>query len=212
MLIDALDSRTLRATDCYGQRFMRAGRYPYHVLPAGGRSLADEFPYAVVVREGDSNSEMKQHTVPVAREGRAFVPKPEIEIEIDQGDLVLWNCPSAGTGFEVLGEKAFFGNSSLTNECGYSHAFGVAGDYEWTDANGSGLGGVVHVVDPTCRSEVDLRAWRDRLSNGTVVMITDGVVEAAEVTIEVGQTVFFAVVSSNGVTITDRRLLDDSAG
>jgi len=194
---------------------MRPGRYPYHIVPAGGSRLADDHPYAVVVQEGAPGAAMQQHTVPVVREGRALVPgraiAPEQEIVIAQGDLVLWNSSESPTGYEVVGEQGFFRSSSLTNECGYSHAFGAAGDYQWTDAHGSGIGGTVHVLAPTIRTDDDLRAWRERLSAATLVTITDGVVDASDVTIEVGQTVFFAVVSSAGITITDRRLLDMSA-
>jgi hypothetical protein len=43
-------------------------------------------------------------------------------------------------------------------------------------------------------------------SKGTVVMVANDKANPAEVEIEVGQTVFFAIVAGRGITITDRRL------
>ncbi len=48
---------------------------------------------------------------------------------------------------------------------------------------------------------------------GTVITIADGKVEPGEADVFVGQTVFFAVVTGPGVSVTDERLLgkwDDS--
>ena len=45
--LDTLDSRALRAVDCYGQRFMREGGYAYHVLPSGGGALSQERPFKI---------------------------------------------------------------------------------------------------------------------------------------------------------------------
>ena len=42
--------------------------------------------------------------------------------------MVLWNCTdSKAMPYVVVGEKAFFASHRLTNECGYSHAFGSPG-------------------------------------------------------------------------------------
>ena len=43
-------------------------------------------------------------------------------------------------------------------------------------------------------------------------MITDKKVDPAKLDIVVGQTVFFAVVTSGGISITDERLLELGAG
>ena len=122
--------------------------------------------------------------------------------------MVVWNSPDAATRpFAVVGEKEFFGSSALTNECGYTHVFMTAGEHEYVDANGSGLRGVVRVADPQLGGPEDLRAWQSRLGEGTLVMISDGRPEPAEVDIVLGQTVFFAVVKGTGVTITDASLV-----
>ena len=201
-MTDHLDSRTLHRTDCFGQRFMRPGTYRYRLGPAGSAGLAREFPYAVEVLDEASGKEMAQTNVTVRLEGKEFVPD-EPQVRIGVGDLVLWHCPDPqGRPYAVAGEKDFFASDRLVNESGYSHVF-----YQWTDAYGSGLGGVVSVKAPDCRTAEELRAWQGRLADSTLVMVSDGRAEPAEVEVEVGQTVFFAVVTGPGVSVTDVRLL-----
>jgi hypothetical protein len=173
--------------------------------------VSDDRPYSVLVREPTSGDAMQQRTVRLAYDGRGFVPD-QTEVVIDAGDLVLWNCTQAPVGCEIVGDKGFFRSSALTNECGYSHAFGMPGDYEWGDAHGHAHGheihGVVHVLTPDRRNDEDLRSWRERLATPTLVTIIDAEVDTPEVTVEVGQTVFFAVVRGPGLSITDQRILD----
>jgi plastocyanin len=220
---DNLDSRALRSTDCYGQRFMKPGTYPYALVPAGGAGATGDFPYVVEVVENASGRERDMHqttvTVRFVKErhgdccdertsdpGR-FVPD-EARVTIDAGDLIVWNSPDAATRpFAVDGQQDFFGSTALTNECGYSHVFMTPGEHEYVDAHGSGLRGVVRVADPKPRNRDELRAWQSRLGEGTLVMVSDGQPEPAEVEIMLGQTVFFAVVKGPGVTITDSSLV-----
>ena len=218
-----LDSRALRNTDCYGQRFMKPGTYAYALAPAGAAGAGGEFPYVVEVveRSGKRDREMQQTIVRVrfvkerhgeccderyADPGR-FVPDQE-RVTVEAGDMVLWNSPDAATRpFVVEGQKEFFGSAALTNECGYTHVFRTPGEHEYVDANGSGLRGIVRVADPTPRNAAELRAWQARLGEGALVMINDARPEPAEVEIMLGQTVFFAVVNGPGVTITDAGLV-----
>jgi plastocyanin len=221
---DHLDSRALRNTDCYGQRFMKPGTYAYALVPAGSIGATREYPYTVEVvekLESRGEGEMRQELVTVsyvkephedrcgerpAKPGR-FAPDVD-RVTVEAGDMVLWNSPGASTRpFTVDGAKDFFGNAALTNECGYTHVFSVPGDYEWVDANGSGLRGKVCVTDPAPRTSKELRAWQSRLGEGTLVMIRDGEAQPAEVEVTLGQTVFFAVVNGPGVSITDARLV-----
>jgi plastocyanin len=220
-----LDSRALRNTDCYGQRFMKPGIYPYALVPAGGAGASSDFPYVVEVVEKSSERDggMNQSTVTVRfvkeRHGDCcdertsdpgrFVPDQE-RVTVEAGDMVVWNSPDAATRpFGVDGQKEFFSSSVLTNECGYTHVFMTPGEHEYVDANGSGLRGVVRVADPKPRNTDDLRAWQARLGEGALVMINDGRPEPAEVEIMLGQTVFFAVVTGPGVTITDASLVGE---
>ncbi|CAI9419836.1 cupredoxin domain-containing protein [Nocardioides sp. T2.26MG-1] len=223
-MTENLDSRALRNTDCYGQRFMKPGTYPYALVPAGGPGAGGDFPYVVEVVEKSSKGEraMHQATVTVRFEkerhgdccdertsgpGR-FVPDLE-RVTVEAGDMVVWNSPDAATRpFAVDGEKEFFGSSALTNECGYTHVFTTPGEHEYADAYGSGLRGVVRVADPQPRNQKELRAWRARLAEGALVMINDGRPEPAELEIVLGQTVFFAVVTGPGVTITEASLVE----
>lgn len=204
--LDTLDSRALRAVDCYGQRFMREGGYAYHVLPAGGGAVNLERPFRIDVSSRKSDGKMTQHHVPLRWHGQGFVPEKD-KLAIEAGDLVSWNCPDQkAPAFEIAGDKDFFGSASLVNECGYSHAFGLPGTYHWTDAHGSGLRGVVRVKAVQCAKREEIAKWQASLAKATLVMVSQGKAEPAEVDIVVGQTVYFAVVIGPGVTITDERL------
>jgi plastocyanin len=206
-MIDAFDSRAMRRTDCYGQRFMRTGEYRYDIVPSSWGSVTTDGPYAIEVGGSKaSNGPMHQHNVVVETDGKKFRPDLEV-VKIEEGDLVLWNCPHASSPFAVVGDEDFFGSSRLVNECGYSHAFASAGRYRWMDANGSGIGGSVLVADPPGGTAEDFRRWKQSLTKGTLVMIADGRADPADIEITTGQTVYFAVVTGPGITITDIRLL-----
>lgn len=211
-MVDSFDSRALRSTDCYAQRFMKIGTYHYNVLPVGGHCVTEERPFSVKVTERAAKTRMAQRSVVVkADRGRFSVDRDEVTIEA--GDLVMWNCADTrAMPYMVVGEKEFFGSHRLLNESGYSHAFGWAGEYRWRDAYGSRAAGVVRVKNPGCRSEADFQGWRKSLAKGTVVMITDGRAEPEDVEIVTGQTVFFAVTKGPGVSITDHRLLAPEGG
>src|SRR5215475_13468120 len=86
---DALDSRALRYTDCYGQRFMRAGTFRYHVMPSGGRDVNLERPYVVNVGERKQDGKMSQHSLALQWSDRRFVPSDR-KIDIEVGDIVVW--------------------------------------------------------------------------------------------------------------------------
>ena len=206
-MLNVLDSRALQRTDCYGQRFMKAGDYPYNIVPAYGALISTDRPFKVRVSDGDAKSRMKQYDVPIRScDGKFEVPDPELVIKV--GDMVLWNCSDRNAlPYAVVGDHEFFSSNRLVNESGFSHAFGAAGDYHWIDAHGSGASGVVKVRDPGCKDERDLKRWRQTLAKGTLVMIDDGKVDRSEVEIVTGQTVFFLVVKGPGISITDARLL-----
>lgn len=206
-MIDTLDSRALRLTDCYGQRFMKVGAFPYNVLPAHGDSITEERPFTVKVKERTTKAKMQQHTVTVRCRAGKFSVEPVVVL-IEDGDLVMWNCPDANsTPYLVVGDKGFFASHRLVNESGFSHAFGMAGEYRWMDAYGSGAAGVVRVKDPSCKEPAEFQRWRKALAEGTLVMVTDGKAEPREVDIVTGQTVFFAIGKGPGISITDERLL-----
>ncbi|HZN14607.1 MAG TPA: hypothetical protein VFB78_10095 [Acidimicrobiales bacterium] len=206
--MDTLDSRALRYTDCFGQRFMRAGRFPYAVVRTGQQGLTDA-PFAVIVDKGADGRPMDQHEVTVNVVDRRLVAQPA-ELRIVEGDMVLWNAPEGDTPpYAIAGEKEFFSSAALQNESGFTHAFGLPGEYEWRDANGSGLGGTVIVRPPEgTDTEAGRRRWMDQLAEGALVMIDGRRADPAKLEIVTGQTVFFIVVKAPGITITDVRLLE----
>lgn len=211
-MIDHMDSRALGPTDCYGQRFMRAGRYAYNVVPAGTGLFNEHRPYTIEVAEPTGEPAMNQHLVVVAPGDQGLDVDPPL-LQIAVGDLVLWSlCGAPSVPYGIVGDKAFFDSARLVNECGYTHAFGFAGDYEWGDAYGSPVSGVVRVRDPGCKTTQDIERWRETLTQGALVTIRDGKAEPSEVRIVTGQTVFFMVVKGPGISITDRRVLERDRG
>lgn len=206
-MLDHIDSRALRPTDCYGQRFMHPGSYSYGVLPAGSRFMNDHRPFVIHVEGSEPGRATAQHNVAVSFADGGF-RVDAAALRIATGDLVLWNSSGdQAVPYSIAGDKEFFDSTRLANESGYTHAFGFAGEYEWTDAHGSGAGGKVRVKDPQCRTSKDYERWREQLAKGALVTIAEGKVNPAVVEVAVGQTVFFLVVKGPGVSITDRRLL-----
>lgn len=208
--MDNFDSRALRNTDAFGQRFMRDGTYRYSLVTAGTGEIGDHPSYTIKVEKCDKNHKMQQHDVSIVHKNGEFKPE-DPEITIQTGDLVLWSCrqPSAPP-FEVIGDKEFFSSSKLTNECGYAHAFGSEGEYHWADANGGKLSGVVRVRNPKCLSQKDIVKWQRQLRTGALVMINGTKAEPPEIEVMTGQTVYFAIIKSKGVSITDQRYVDAS--
>jgi plastocyanin len=206
-----LDSRFLGPFDCFGQRFMKAGRYPYRIARAGLTGVADDFPYLVQVAEAPAERRMVQHLALVRAEGQTLaVDQKELHVQV--GDLVLWHGPRLARPFAVEGAKAFFNSTRLSAEAGYSHVFGVPGEYHWVDAHGSRLRGRV-VVAPVCATtEAHRRQWVDQARQGSLVMITGDRAEPEELHIVAGQTVYFALTKTPGVSITDARLVTGDAG
>jgi plastocyanin len=206
-MIESFDSRALRFNDCYGQRFMREGTYHYNILPVLGHYISEERPFKINVISRTSEARMHQHSILITTNQRGFQVS-QAELEIEAGDLVLWNCPEAtSTPYGIVGNKPFFASHRLVNESGYSHAFASAGEYYWMDAYGSQASGVIRVSDPECKDEADFQRWRQLLSKGTLVMIDHDQVNPKEVEIVTGQTVFFAIMKGPGISITDRVLL-----
>ncbi|WP_051953438.1 hypothetical protein [Methylocapsa aurea] len=207
-MLNQLDSRALGRANCYAQRFMKAGLYRYNVAPAHGQALSTDYPFTVRVEESGKKTDMAQHSLHVSQQGKKFVVE-NANVTIKVGDMVVWNGGSGAlTPFAVVGEDDFFSSYRMVNECGFSHAFGAAGEYHWVDAHGSSLSGIVRVRNPECSSGEQLKRWRQSLAEGALVMIADGKPDQGEVDIVIGQTVFFAIVKGPGISITDVRLLD----
>lgn len=204
---DALDSRALRFTNCYAQRFMKGGVYPYVITSAFGERMGIEKPFSIRVAEGKAAAKARQHLIRFSMRDRAFVTD-SAEIQIDSGDIVMWNClDQEAPPFAVVGEREFFSSSRMVNECGFTHVFGTPGHYSWEDAYGSGLSGKITVTQPQSGDEQELRRWREEISTGALVMIEGKRAQPDSIEVRVGQQVFFAVVKSPGISITDSRLL-----
>jgi plastocyanin len=131
--MNVLDSRFLRLGDCFGQKFSRAGNFKYIVTTGAGSCLpVGESAYTISVKPSKvRDGKGGQHNVAVRQQGMALEADPA-QIEIETGDMILWQTPDAITpGFAVVGEgeAGEFSSSALAFEAVYSHAFGSPGRY-----------------------------------------------------------------------------------
>lgn len=214
----SLDSRVLGHLSCYGKKFARPGKIQYRLLAGSGACPAgddEEGVFAIEV-SGKAAGEGTQHDVEVRFAKGAFVADPP-RLEIQAGDLVLWHAAAGVPGFTVRGQGpgGRFDSGALDDEAIYTHAFGVAGRYEWTDAYRGAVSGVIEVVAPE-RSELGARddgdAWVKALAEGALIHVVKGKARPDRIRVLPGQTVFWAVESAPGITITDRRLLPHREG
>ncbi len=212
--MDTLDSRSLRYTDTYSQRFGAPGlvRYGLSSSALACLPLDDEETFEIEVSQTGRRPrrDAVQHDVTVRSIQGRLVADPE-RLAIEVGDIVMWHAPDAETpAFAVRGEgdRSKFNSTSLAAEALYSHAFGTPGTYRWTDANGRKLGGEVRVgsLDTNNREECD--RWIKELQKGELITIEGDQVRPKSVKILAGQTVFWAVVKSPGITITDETLVE----
>ncbi len=216
----ALDSRTLGPVNCYIQKVTTTGKLELEVGPAaGGFVTADQrrvIKAKVKPRLSAADSGKKrnsQHVVPLRYvDGNFVFEKPELDLH--EGDSLVFHLETPKTpAFAVQGRigKMRFSSANMVDKAVFTHAFGFPGTYEWVDANGSGVGGVITVLEQTARTQSDARELMKTMENGVLVHIVGDKVEPAEVAITVGQTVFFAVEKSKGITITDVSLVKKTA-
>jgi plastocyanin len=213
--MNVLDSRFLQIGDCFMQRFSKSGVFKYVVSTGAASCISiDEAANEVVVKStkegGKAQQRQQQHNIVVRRKDSALVAEPS-RIEIQQGDILLWYTTDASVqGFAVVGEgkNGTFSSVVLTHEAIYSHAFGTPGTYEWVDAYDGQIHGVVVVKWTVDTSQPqDCRKLLEELGKGTLIRVTGYNVEPNKIEILTGQTVFWAVEKSAGITITDTRLL-----
>ena len=89
-MINTLDSRALNCTNCYGQRFMKAGNYTYNIVPAHGAIISTDRPFAVTVKEIDPKAEMKTYPVRVTSGAGKF--------QVDDQQVIAMLVTCDGTG------------------------------------------------------------------------------------------------------------------
>lgn len=205
--MNTLDSRFCRLGDTFAQRFTQPGNYAYDFNLPGVPPFGHANRYSISVKGTfDSNKEGKQHFVTVRRDGTNFVADPP-KLEIETGDVVLWNTNEASTpGFSISGksETDSFNSGDMVKNAMYSHAFGSPGEIEWLDANAHGPSGKIVVKMPKTDSAKDMEAFQETLTQGAVIIINGKKADKSQVEIFVGQTVFFAVEKAEGIAITQR--------
>jgi plastocyanin len=210
--MDMLDSRSLRYSDCFMQKFAMPGTVRYRLTTPAGACLPieEEGAYTIEVATGAGRpeGEGRQHNVLVGRkDGRLVADPPQLRIEA--GDAVLWHAPDAAIiGWSVQGEGdgGAFSSAALRREAVYTHAFGTPGEYKWVDANEGRVSGTVIVRMLDSRDAEQCRKWLAALEEGAMVEIDGDTVKPEALEIVAGQTVFWAVHKAGGITITDARL------
>lgn len=212
----ALDSRNLGSLNCYiqkitgsGELILEAGKTSSGFLPINdGKSVSKTVKAMSASRKGEREGG-NQHVVPLMFRDNEFHMDMD-KMNIEEGDAIIFHAGERKQpGFAIRGVigKQEFSSTELVDQAVFTHAFGLPGRYEWRDANGSGVGGVVNVVNEPGEGKQGAKRAMKRLGEGVVVHIVGKKVEPKEVTITTGQTVFFAVEQTKGITITDVTLL-----
>jgi plastocyanin len=205
--VTTFDSRALTYVDTFGQRFGKPDKIRYRLASAAVicQQAGEDLPFELEVSEDKGG---KQHDVTVRVRGQQLVADPP-KLSIKTGDLVLWHSVASTPGYAVQGKGKTieFDSSSLTSETLFTHAFGVEGEFEWTDAIDRALSGRVNVSALDSGDRKQCAKWMRALQRGTVVVIEGKRADPGAVDILVGQTVFFAIAAAKGITITDVQLL-----
>lgn len=215
--MDILDSRALRYTDCFAQKFTSPGQVQYQITTSGGTFLPldPDHVFTIEVKERPKEAKPKAddegetHEVTVRRDGQQFTADPP-KLQISVGDVVLWRANDPATpGFAIRGEGkgSSFDSSALTANSLYTHAFGTPGEYRWVDANGGPVSGVLRVNPLPSDDKKERDKWIKNLSIGLLVTVNGNSATPNDIKMAVGQTVFWAIEKASGITITDARLV-----
>jgi hypothetical protein len=211
--MNSLDSRRLTPGDCFAQRFPSPGQVRCLVSAASsggaGNAGGDEDLIIEVTPRAVAESSPKQVNVLVKSDGKGGLDLDTKRLSIETGDGVLFYAtyPPA-IGFVIRGEGPNFTFDSARMRDGaiYTHAFGSPGRYEWIDPYRGGISGVVQVSDYTVKETNDRDRWFEILKKPAAFEIKGDYSSPKQVDIVVGQTVFWSVSDSRGVSITDARL------
>jgi plastocyanin len=209
-----LDSRFITLGDCFAQRFAAPGRFRYFVV-LGRRwfdtaegTEANTYEIEVALRAAGT-AQPSQQNVLVSRSADGLVAEPG-NVHIQTGDAVCWyTTDSSLQGFSIFGDgdRFRFDSTSITGEAFYTHVFGLPGRYEWVDANHGVVRGVVEVKQLTAATAQDRQRLFEEMKKPNLVEVSGTSVTPGVLDITVGQTVFWHVQDSPGITITDPRLL-----
>lgn len=212
-----LDSRMLGQVNTFIQKVTEPGDLVIDLRDAvaGFVPLNEDAPMKMKVKASrKSAAELrnggKQHDLPIRFDkGKFEATEPPQGVE--QGDVLVFHPADRGQRhFAVsgrVGERSF-SSTELVDQAVYTHAFGRAGTYRWADANGSKVGGEIVVRDDPATGKQGAERAIERMAEGAVVHIVGDDVTPRKLEITTGQTVFFAVEKTKGITITDVRLLE----
>ena len=121
-----------------------AGKTAEGFLPIkdGARTLTAKVKSVPSAVRTSAAGNAKQHIVTLRFRDNEFHIEAA-KLDDSEGDMLVFHTADrAQPGFSVRGEigKQNFSSTSLVDQVVFTHAFGLHGHYEWTDANGSGVG------------------------------------------------------------------------
>lgn len=210
--MDTFDSRSLHFLNCFGCSFRSSGTFKYDIgasSPIPPSRDGDDDLFIIEVIPPPENGAPEQRDIVVRREGTRLVAEPP-RTSIAVGAPALWHAADATVrSFSIAGKIAGLRVSSmlLTNNCVFTHVFSVPGEYHWVDARRGKVRGTVRVRAIDARDPDEASRWLGSLAQGAGVTIDGDSVSHPTLEIVVGQTVFWWVRQSDGVTVTDARLL-----
>lgn len=212
----ALDSRSLGPLDCIVQKITQSGDLIFEIRnPAEGFfKINEKSALQFKVKENKASRAQqrtsgKQHLVPIDYSDGVFKAMSSPK-DLMQGDAILFHHVNPKSpAFAIAGRmgKTEFSSTELRDQVVYSHPFGLPGRYQWADANGSGVGGVIIVENDPATGKAGAKRAMQRMAEGAMVHIVGNKVKPKELRIATGQTVFFAVEGTDGITVTDISLL-----
>ncbi len=220
------DSSALNSLNCFAQKFIEPGTWPYRLVEAGATpaltaAVVAAYPFTITVTPATGGA--SQQTNVVVKRGDGGLVADPAQVTVNAGDVVLWNTTDASIqGFAVevqlpvqpVARAAFLalpqgmaakvqatGSQQMHNNVFFTHAFGLPGDYPWQDANGGKARGIIHVHTMEVKSDADRKAWLDKLQEGVGITIQGDAVDKPEVDILAGQTVVWSINGAAGIRI-----------
>lgn len=205
--MNSLDSRHLGIGDSYSQKFTTAGKISFQVGVGGAAFGTDIFAFNVT---GQANTEPVSWVIEIGFDGSHFTAT-NVPTNIALGDFVIWHGPDAKTPkFSITStdnSTQAFDSTALSENAVYVHRFGRVGTIAWTDSHLRKIVGKVTVNMPSLSTLRQRRHYNSMLETGNLVQIDGTAVDKPDVSIVVGQAVFFAVKQANGISIVDQALL-----
>jgi hypothetical protein len=201
-----MDSKNLGRGNLFGQKIGAAGKLTYQIGVGGVSPSGDVFQLDV---DSTPNAMPTTYAMVVTLQNGHFqVANSPTKIAVN--DVLTWHTEDKATrGFSVSGQNAAgyrFDSTAMADNSVFAHVCGHLGVLKWTGTYLSGtipktVTGTITTRVPPLTSSAERAAYQNSLAGGEVITLKDGVIDKPDLSITVGQTVFFAVQSSAGFFI-----------